>query len=103
MTDEEKKEVKECRCCSELGKFFTLTASIFLGTLLAILVASALLKPKCPCPYGGVMPPRPVIERQIPMNGTDRMPIRYKEHKKFQQNHEFRTQSDKLPATPANR
>lgn len=93
MTDEEK---KECKCCSELGKFFTLTASIFLGTLLAILVASALLKPKCPCPVGRMFPPGPVFERQIPMNGMGQPPIG---QRKFH-HHQFKDlpMTDKVPA-----
>lgn len=63
MTDEEKK----CTCGSELGRFFTLVAAIFLGVVLAILVSAALLKPKCPCRGPMPMPmPRLGIERQIP-------------------------------------
>lgn len=62
MADEEKK----CNCGSELGRFFTLVAAIFLGVLLAILVSAALLKPKCPCRGTMPFPPRPMYERQIP-------------------------------------
>lgn len=62
MSDEEKK----CACASELGKFFTLVAAIFLGVLLAILVSAALLKPKCPCRGSMPFQPRPMYERQIP-------------------------------------
>lgn len=62
MSDEEKK----CNCGSELGRFFTLVAAIFLGVLLAILVSAALLKPKCPCRGPMPFPPRPMYERQIP-------------------------------------
>lgn len=62
MTDEEK---KVCNC-GELGRFFTLTAAIFLGVLLAILVSAALLRPQCPCSKG--IPPmgRIGIERHMP-------------------------------------
>lgn len=61
MTDEEKK----CNC-SEIGRFFTLTASIFLGVLLAILVSAAILRPQCPC-HKGIMPiNRPGIEGHMP-------------------------------------
>ena len=62
MSDEEKK----CACATELGKFFTLVAAIFLGVLLAILVSAALLRPKCPCAKSMPFPPRPMIEQQIP-------------------------------------
>ena len=62
MTDEEKK----CNCGSELGRFFTQVAAVFLGALLAILVSAALLKPKCPCRGPMPFPPRPMYERQIP-------------------------------------
>lgn len=65
MSDEEKK----CACTTELGKFFTLVAAIFLGVLLAILVSAALLKPKCPCKGSMPFPPRPMMERQIPPMG----------------------------------
>lgn len=69
MSDEEKiVEKKVCKHGCELGRFFTLTASIFLGVLLAILVAAALLKPNCPV-RGRMMPPPPVMERQIPPMG----------------------------------
>ena len=62
MTDEEK---KTCNC-SEIGRFFTLVAAIFLGVLLAILVSAAILKPQCPC-HKGIMPMgRPRIERHMP-------------------------------------
>ncbi len=69
MTDEEKIVVEEkqechCECAKILTKFLLGTTSIFLGVLLAILVASALLRPKmpCPCKMGG----HPGFERQLP-------------------------------------
>ncbi len=64
MSDEEK---KSCNC-GELGRFFTLVAAIFIGTLLAILVSAALLRPaKCPCHRFMHMPMRAqAFEQQIP-------------------------------------
>ena len=70
MTDEEKKvEVyanhKEC-CCKLFCKFLMITSAVFVGTLLALLVAKALTQPKfppCPCAMKHY---RPGIERQLP-------------------------------------
>ena len=74
MTDEEKivvEEKKECHCeCSKTLTMFLLgTTSVFLGTLLAILVASALLKPNMPCPCKMQMG-HPGFERQLPPPGV---------------------------------
>ena len=69
MTEEEKVvEVRkhgEC-CCKLFCKFLMITASVFTGTLLALLVAKALTQPAfppCPCAFKGH---RPGIERQFP-------------------------------------
>ena len=72
MTDEEKKveitegtQHREC-CCKLFCKFLMLTAAVFTGTLLALLVSKALISPKfppCPCMMKGF---RPGIERQLP-------------------------------------
>ena len=72
MTDEEKivvEDKKECGCeCGKiLTKFLLGTTSVFLGVLLAILVASALLRPQAPCPCK--MMGHPGIERQMPPFG----------------------------------
>ena len=69
MTDEEKivaEEKKECHCeCGKiLTKFLLSTTSVFLGVLLAILVSSALLRPKMPCPCK--MMGHQGFERQLP-------------------------------------
>lgn len=69
MTDEEKKvevvEHKEC-CCKLFCKFLMITSAVFVGSLLALLVAKALTQPNfppCPCAMKGH---RPGIERQLP-------------------------------------
>ena len=96
MTDEEKKVVEEKRFCKhggELGRFFTLTASIFLGVLFAILVAAALLRPQCPC-ADKMMPPPPMMERQIPMGGQMGMPVYGGHH--FRK-HGFEGRAEQLP------
>lgn len=96
MSDEEKK----CACATELGKFFTLVAAIFLGVLLAILVSAALLKPKCPCRGHMPFPPRPVYENQMPPMhghwGVRNPGLNYdgvkKINKKLPNSHDFRPQ-----------
>lgn len=71
MTDEERKveyverHHKEC-CCMLFCKFLMITSAVFVGTLLALLVAKALMHPKfppCPCMMKHY---RPGFERQIP-------------------------------------
>ena len=74
MTEEEKIVVenkKECHCeCGKiLTKFLLNITSVFLGVLLAILVASALLKPQAPCPCKMGMWHQPGIDRQMPPFG----------------------------------
>ena len=55
MTDEERKveyverHHKEC-CCMLFCKFLMITSAVFVGTLLALLVAKALMHPKIPPP-----------------------------------------------------
>jgi len=103
MSDEEKK----CACATELGKFFTLVAAIFLGVLLAILVSAALLKPKCPCRGPMPMPmPRPGIERQIPPmqghwgikhHGMNDDGIKKFDKKGVPNSHDFRPQRPERP------
>ena len=73
MTDEEKKSEccgNESKCCKMIAKFFFKVGAVFLGTLLAILVAAALLKPPvppCPCGIGPKGPcPLQKMERQVP-------------------------------------
>ena len=69
MTDEQKKveECKNCECCKMVCKFFFLSGAVFLGTLMALLLAHALLKPSCPPCHGKMMRfHRPGIERQMP-------------------------------------
>ena len=69
MTEEERKveaPQKDCCCCKMFCKFLLITASVFTGTLLALLVAKALTQPKfppCPCAFRYH---RPGIERQMP-------------------------------------
>ena len=66
MTDEQK-ECKKCECCKLVCKFFFLSGAVFLGALMAILFAHALLKPTCPPCRGNMMRMhRPGIERQMP-------------------------------------
>ena len=71
MTDEEKitksEETKECecktcKCCEYAKKFLFLTGAIFLGTLLALLTAHCMLKPKFHHPPMGIYGPRAGIE-----------------------------------------
>ena len=64
MSDEQKKveECKKCECCKLVCKFFFLSGAVFFGTLMAILLAHALLKPNFKaCPMM-MFPPRPGIE-----------------------------------------
>ena len=69
MAEEQKKveECKNCECCKLVCKFFFLSGAVFLGTLMALLLAHALLKPSCPPCHGKMMRfHRPGIERQMP-------------------------------------
>lgn len=63
-------EIKTCDCkrkCIEKLKEFTFIAgAVFVGGTLAILLSANLLKPKCPCPPGGMMRPYPAMERPLP-------------------------------------
>ena len=92
MTDEEKvvaeerKEHHHCECGKILTKFLLETTSVFLGVLLAILVASALLRPQMPCPCK--MMGHPGIVRPMPpfgMHGQrpDFHKFHHKDFKKF--------------------
>ncbi len=86
---EEKKECK-CKTCELLGKFLFLTGAVFLGTLLALLLAHAINKPKFPpCHRGMFMGPRAGIERRLPppiaQQGRMRPEIQYF----YGQRHEF--------------
>ncbi len=68
MVDEQNKktECRHCEYCKLVGKFFFISGAVFLGTLMALLLAHALLKPNFKaCPMG-MFPPRPGIERQMP-------------------------------------
>ena len=59
-------EVKTCECKEKAKKFLFISGAVFVGATLAILVSAAILKPKCPPPPMGMMPPRPGFERQLP-------------------------------------
>ena len=69
MVDDEKRteECKNCECCKLVGKFFFLSGAVFLGTLMALLLAHSLTKPEFPkCHKGMMRPHHPGIERQVP-------------------------------------
>ena len=68
MTEEQKKveECKKCECCKLVCKFFFLSGAVFLGTLMALLLAHSLLKPSFPPCMGKMMRPHAWIERQMP-------------------------------------
>ena len=68
MTEEQKKveECKKCECCKMVCKFFFLSGAVFLGTLMALLLAHSLLKPNFPPCAGKMMRPHLGIERQMP-------------------------------------
>lgn len=64
-------EVKKCDCkekaIKKLKEFSFIAGAVFLGALLAILLAANILKPKCPPPGpNDMMGPRPRFERQLP-------------------------------------
>ncbi|GEM_PF-6144912 len=61
MSDEERHSCKKA-----VKKFLFISGGVFVGATLAILVSAALLKPKCPPPPAGFMPPAPPMERQLP-------------------------------------
>lgn len=66
MTD----EIKTCDCkekvIAKLKEFAFITAAVFLGALLAILLSASILRPKySPC-HRGMMGPYPRMERHLP-------------------------------------
>ncbi|MBP3820456.1 hypothetical protein J6G99_02295 [bacterium] len=71
MTEEIKEEQKcscGCECAKTLKEFFLRAGAVFVGTLFAILVASALLRPSappCKC-HKGMHGMHPGIEKRIP-------------------------------------
>lgn len=77
MTEEQQTEVCEtkkceCRCKELLCKFLLKVCAVFFGTLLAILVASSLLRPQmppCGCPFKMMHQPYPAMEKQMPPMG----------------------------------
>ncbi len=62
-------ETKTCDCkekaIAKLKEFGFIAGAVFVGATLAILLSAQILKPKCPCPRGMMMPP-PRMERQLP-------------------------------------
>ena len=84
---EEKVYEKNRECgCKIFTKFLVLTASVFTGTLLALLVAKALFTP-CHCPYYNMKPFHqvpPAFERQMPMH---KMGHHYKGEQGFRKMH----------------
>lgn len=75
MTEEEKKvqETKQCDCCKKAQEFFFIAGAVFLGTLLALLLAHALNKPQFPPCHRGMMGPHhPRMERQLPQQAFSR-------------------------------
>lgn len=66
MTEEVKCDCKE-KAIKKVKEFLFISGGVFVGATLAILVSASLLKPKCPPPPMGMMPPRAGFERQIPM------------------------------------
>ena len=73
---EEQKDCKKCECCKLVCKFFFLSGAVFLGTLMALLFAHALLKPQCPPCMGKMMRPYLGIERQMPPRMFKNLPPR---------------------------
>ncbi len=69
MSDEERHSCKKA-----VKKFLFISGGVFVGATLAILVSAALLKPKCPPPPAGFMPPAPPMERQLPPPPAGFMP-----------------------------
>ena len=97
-------EEKTCQCKETFQQFLFISASVFVGVLLAILVSSAILRPKCPPPPMGMMPPRFGVERQLPpppmMKGQ--MPPQFNGQKckcKCHKHHkgDFRPQGENFP------
>ena len=82
MTDEEKK--CECKCCKKVKEFLFISGAVFVGAFLAIMLSSAVLKPKMPpCPMR-MMPP--VIVQ--PMYQPPMMQEQWKQkHHKFKKYH----------------
>lgn len=63
MTEETKCDCKE-KVIERLKKFTFIAGAVFVGATLAILLSASILRPKCPCPRGMMMPP-PRMERHI--------------------------------------
>jgi len=63
-------EIKTCDCKEKALKVVKevsiIAGGVFVGATLAILLSAQILKPKCPCPRGMMMPPPPAMERQLP-------------------------------------
>ena len=79
MSEEVKCDCKE-KAIKKVKEFLVISGGVFVGATLAILVSASLLKPKCPPPPMGMMPPRPGFERQLPppmMYGHGQFPNRY--------------------------
>ena len=101
MTDEEKKVEcceKECKCCKMIAKFFFKVGAVFLGTLLAILVAAALLRPGVPPCRCGIGPQGP-----CPLKMERHMPPMAKYHKgphHFDKKWEFQKPERPMPPQP---
>ena len=94
-------EVKTCNCKENAKKFLFISGSVFVGATLAILASASILKPKCPPPPMGMMPPRPGIERQMPMYYGQGAP-EFRTHKckcKCHKHHrgDFRPQGENFP------
>jgi len=65
MSEEVKCQCKE-KAVKKLKEFLFISGGVFVGATLAILVSASILKPKCPPPPMGFIPPRPGFERQMP-------------------------------------
>ena len=74
MTEEHVCETEcKCKACKYICKFLFLTGAIFLGTLLALLLANALQRPKFPpCPCNCMKNKMHGIEKQLPQHHMDK-------------------------------